>query len=188
MTCGFSCVINKHWCKNGDFDETHDLLPIFFKWRIGEWMMRGNLLLRIFSLTLLRVCWQSSCAGCNTFYNFLKVSPACPWTFQSLLYTATNELWQSKKPRFFSPSVGESIHVTNVWLLFEHMIHIQSISYIFYIKKKLEILNRNKTYFSTYPILSYSKDRLTHVPAKSLGTWMRQKPHTGNESFWRLIR
>lgn len=101
MTCGFSCVINKHWCKNGDFDETHDLLPIFFKWRIGEWMMRGNLLLRIFSLTLLRVCWQSSCAGCNTFYNFLKVFPACPWTFQSLLYTATNELWQPKKPRFF---------------------------------------------------------------------------------------
>lgn len=185
---GFLALLINIDVKTGILTRHMIFYPFFFKWRIGEWMMRGNLLLRIFSLTLLRVCWQSSCAGCNTFYNFLKVFPACPWTFQSLLYTATNELWQPKKPRFFSPSVGENIHVTNVWLLFEHMIHIQSISYIFYIKKKLEILNRNKTYFSTYPILSYSKDRLTHVPAKSLGTWMRQKPHTGNESFWRLIR
>lgn len=88
-------------------------------------MMRGNLLLRIFSLTLLRVCWLSSYSGSSTFYNFLKVSSACPRTFHALLYTAIKELWQSKKPCFFSPFVEESI--TNVWLLFEHKIHMLSI-------------------------------------------------------------
>lgn len=185
---GFLALLINIDVKTGILTRHMIFYPFFFKWRIGEWMMRGNLLLRIFSLTLLRVCWQSSCAGCNTFYNFLKVFPACPWTFQSLLYTATNELWQPKKPRFFLHLLEKTYMLQtygcylNIWCIYK-VYHI-----FFYIKKKLEILNRNKTYFSTYPILSYSKDRLTHVPAKSLGTWMRQKPHTGNESFWRLIR
>lgn len=93
-------------------------------------MMRGNLLLRIISLTLLRVCWLSSYSGSSTFYNFLKVSSACPRTFHALLYTAIKELWQSKKPCFFSPFVEESI--TNVWLLFEHKLHNYA-KYIIYI-------------------------------------------------------
>lgn len=80
--------MNKHLCKNGYFGEKHDLLPIFFL----NNEMRGNLLLRIFSLTLLRVCWLSSYSGSSTFYNFLKVSSACPRTFHALLYTAIKEL------------------------------------------------------------------------------------------------